>query len=281
MDIAAWLRDLGLERYVASFEANAIDHEVLSELTEADLEKLGVLLGHRKKLRKAIAQLEATKPPTTAAIAPAATRVNEAERRQLTVMLVDLVGSTELSRRFDPEDMQALLRAYQACVARDVARFEGHVAKFMGDGVLAYFGWPRVHEDEAERAVRAGLATAEAVAETRFALGRRAGGAGRHRHRACGGGRSRGRGSGARGGRRGRDAQSRRAAAAAGRPGERGGGRAHPSAPGRRLRGRRGRHRAPKGLRRAGAGVPDPGAERGRRPLREPAWRERHSARRP
>ena len=167
MDIAAWLRDLGLERYADAFEANAIDHEVLSEVTEADLEKLGVLLGHRKKLLKAIADLAAragdAAPASAAEAAPRTDRATEAERRQLTVMFVDLVGSTALAARLDPEDMREVIRAYQEACAEVVRRFDGHVAKFMGDGVLAYFGWPRAHEDDAERAVRAGLRASEAV----------------------------------------------------------------------------------------------------------------------
>ena len=167
MDIDAWLRDLGLERYAGSFEANAIDREVLSELTEADLEKLGVLLGHRKKLLKAIAALAGqTQAAQTlaadAGIPPSATRP-EAERRQLTVLFCDLVGSTALAARLDPEDMGAIIRAYHRCCARVVERWGGHVAKYMGDGVLVYFGWPQAHEDEAERAVRAGLELNAAV----------------------------------------------------------------------------------------------------------------------
>lgn len=144
----------------------------LSELTDADLEKLGVLLGHRKRLLKAIAALRAPiAPPDAAAPArrdeardPGRAAQPAAERRQLTVMFCDLVGSTGLSARLDPEEMRELLRAYQTTVAGAIARFEGHVAKYMGDGVLAYFGWPQAHEDEAERAVRAGLTVTAAVA---------------------------------------------------------------------------------------------------------------------
>jgi class 3 adenylate cyclase/predicted ATPase len=165
MDIGAWLQSLGLEQYEAVFRANAVDAEVLPELGEADLEKLGVLLGHRKKLLKALAALHddrqsnpADQPSKGTSAAP------EAERRQLTVMFCDLVSSTALAARLDPEEMHEIIRAYQNAVTGEIARFEGHVAKFMGDGVLAYFGWPKAHEDEAERAVRAGLAIAEAVA---------------------------------------------------------------------------------------------------------------------
>jgi class 3 adenylate cyclase len=152
---------LSLERYAGAFRDNAIELEVLPELSEADLEKIGVLLGHRKIMLKAIAELRlpAPQPPAqTAAVAPDA-----AERRQLTVMFCDLVGSTALSVRFDPEELREELRAYQNAVAGIVARYDGFVAKFMGDGVLAYFGYPRAHEDDAERAVRAGLEIAAAV----------------------------------------------------------------------------------------------------------------------
>jgi class 3 adenylate cyclase len=171
VDVGAWLRDLGLERYAESFEAHAIDCEVLSELTEADLEKLGILLGHRKKLLKAIAALagQTQVAPTLAAdagIPPSAT-LPEAERRQLTVMFADLVGSTALAARLDPEDMARVIRACQDTCTEVVERWGGHVAKYMGDGVLAYFGWPQAHEDEAERAVRAGLELVAAVGRLR------------------------------------------------------------------------------------------------------------------
>jgi class 3 adenylate cyclase len=169
VDTATWLRGLGLERYEQAFRDNDVDVDLLSDLTEADLEKLGVTsLGHRKILLRAIEALRwprAELAASATAIAdepmlaprPPASR-SEAERRQLTVMFVDLVGSTALSAKLDPEDMREVIRAYQNAVASEIARFEGHVARFMGDGVLAYFGWPRAHEDAAERAVRAGLA---------------------------------------------------------------------------------------------------------------------------
>lgn len=169
MDVAGWLHELGLERYEPAFRDNAIDGEVLVDLTDADLERLGVLLGHRKKLLKAIAALnaDASSHEPASAVPPARNRGPPvdavAERRQLTVMFCDLVGSTVLSSRLDPEEMREIIRAYQNAVTGEIARFEGHVAKFMGDGVLAYFGWPRAHEDEAERAVGAGLAITQAV----------------------------------------------------------------------------------------------------------------------
>ena len=141
---------------------NDIASAVLPELTDRDLKDLGVSLGHRRLLLKAIAHLAARDADGTLAsaaeAAPRTDRATGAERRQLTVMFVDLVGSTELSGRLDPEDMGEVIRAYQGCCAEVIGRWGGHVAKYMGDGVLAYFGWPQAHEDEAERAVRAGLA---------------------------------------------------------------------------------------------------------------------------
>jgi class 3 adenylate cyclase/predicted ATPase len=170
--VTHWLDGLGLGQYASVFTENAIDLEILPELTEADLESLGVLLGHRKKILKAIAGLStgasgATGRPevsqTPGAQEPSPT-VSEAERRQLTVMFCDLVGSTQLSRRLDPEDLREVMRRYQDAVAGAVTRYEGYVAKFLGDGVLAYFGWPQAHEDQAERAVRTGLDAVTAVA---------------------------------------------------------------------------------------------------------------------
>ena len=163
MDIAVWLRGLGLERYEPAFRENEIDAEVLPELTEAHLERLGLPLGPRLRLLKAITALREGALPPSNALAPAAAPSGEAERRQLTVMFCDLVGSTALSARLDPEDLRAVLGAYQGCVTAAVRRFDGLVAKYMGDGVLVYFGFPRAHEDDAERAVRAGLDIAAAV----------------------------------------------------------------------------------------------------------------------
>jgi class 3 adenylate cyclase/predicted ATPase/energy-coupling factor transporter ATP-binding protein EcfA2 len=167
LDIADWLRGLSLERYAETFRDNAIELEVLPELSEADLEKLGVLLGHRKIMLKAIAALRAPAPQPVAE--PTPPRGDAAERRQLTVMFCDLVGSTALSTRFDPEDLRELIGGYHRAVAETVGRFDGFVAKYMGDGVLIYFGYPQAHEDDAERAVRAGLAVIDAVAELALA----------------------------------------------------------------------------------------------------------------
>src|SRR5215467_7597226 len=127
MDIGGWLRGLGLERYAETFRDNAIELEVLSELSEADLEKIGVLLGHRKIMLKAIAELRPPAPQLLARTAPVVP--DAAERRQLTVMFCDLVGSTPLSTRFDPEDLREEIRAYQNTVSALVARYDGFVAK--------------------------------------------------------------------------------------------------------------------------------------------------------
>ncbi|MBL8697814.1 MAG: AAA family ATPase, partial [Alphaproteobacteria bacterium] len=168
MDLAAWLDKVGLGRHSAAFAAADIGFDVLRTLTEADLKELGLSLGDRKRLLKAIASLGAQPvavATTTAPTMTAAARPHEAERRQLTVMFVDLVGSTALSRRLDPEEMRDVLRSYQNTVAGEISRLDGFTAKLMGDGVLAYFGWPRTHEDEPERAVRSGLAIVAAVAK--------------------------------------------------------------------------------------------------------------------
>ena len=155
---------LGLGKYEAVFRENDIDETVLPSLTHENLKELGVAsLGHRVKLFDAIAALrsdESGKTPSvdaTASSAPSVPPEDRAERRQVTVMFSDLVGSTALSARMDPEDLREVISAYQKCVAETVGRFGGFVAKYMGDGVLVYFGYPEAHEDDAERAVRAGL----------------------------------------------------------------------------------------------------------------------------
>lgn len=158
MDVGAWLRGLGLARYEQAFRDHDIDASLLPTLTADELHDLGVTaLGHRKRLLAAIADLVRSNDPH------APMSAGQAERRQLTVMFVDLVGSTTLSTRLDPEEMREILHTYRNTVTGEVARWGGHVAQLMGDGVLAYFGWPRADEDEAERAVRAGLAVALAV----------------------------------------------------------------------------------------------------------------------
>jgi predicted ATPase/class 3 adenylate cyclase len=167
MDVAAWLVSLGLGEYEQVFRNNHVDAGLLARLTAEDLKEIGVAsVGHRRRLLDAIAALGEAAPPVEAAIAerPAQTT---ADRRQLTVMFVDLAGSTELSQRLDPEEVQGLIQVYQELVRTEVNRLAGHVAKYMGDGVLAYFGWPQAHEDAAERAVRAGLAITASVANIR------------------------------------------------------------------------------------------------------------------
>src|SRR5262252_7277707 len=166
MDLGAWLRDLGLQQYEPVFRENEVDSQVLSELTESDLEKLGLPLGHRKRLLKAIAALAATTPSTVAPSTGPEPR-DSAERRQLTIMFCDLVGSTALSARLDPEDMREIIGAYHRCCAEQITKAGGFVAKYMGDGVLAYFGYPQAHEHDAERAVRSALALIEAVPRLR------------------------------------------------------------------------------------------------------------------
>ena len=162
MDVSDWLRKLGLERYEAAFSDNEIDWEALPKLTAEDLKDLGVVLGsHRRKLLEAIGALHGK---TDAAAERRLPVPAAAERRQLTVMFCDLVGSTELSSRLDPEDLREVIAAYHRAVADVVRSFDGFVAKYMGDGVLTYFGYPMAHEDDAERAVRAGLGVIDAVA---------------------------------------------------------------------------------------------------------------------
>jgi class 3 adenylate cyclase len=180
MNVGGWLRSLGLEQYEAAFRDNAIDEKVLLRLTAEDLKELGVnALGHRRILLDTIAALRGD----TQALLPEAPQTvdrsakDTAERRQVTVMFSDLVGSTALSARMDPEDLREVISAYQKCVAETVRRFGGFVAKYMGDGVLVYLGYPQAHEDDAERAVRAGLELIAAVAglKTRAALQTRVG----------------------------------------------------------------------------------------------------------
>jgi class 3 adenylate cyclase len=165
MDIVVWLRSLGLEKYEAAFRENDIDETVLPSLTAEDLKNLGVsIVGHRRKLLNAIAVLrtdagsrapsaDTAPPPSIQSVSPE----DRAERRQVTVMFSDLVGSTALSARMDPEDLREVISAYQKCVPETVGRFGGFVSQYLGDGVLVYFGYPEAEEDDAERAVGAAL----------------------------------------------------------------------------------------------------------------------------
>src|SRR5689334_5893393 len=172
MDVEGWLKSLGLEQYAAAFGENAIDAEVLPTLTTDDLKEMGVVpIGHRRRLLDAIAKLQngsassqAVSPPgdhsTPTPIASADSQGGE--RRQLTVMFCDLVGSTALSEKLDPEELRSLLHAYRTLCGNVIARYDGFVARYVGDGILTYFGWPGAHEDDAERAVRAALEITEA-----------------------------------------------------------------------------------------------------------------------
>jgi class 3 adenylate cyclase len=168
--LSAWLHRFGLERYAQTFPDNGVELDSLRLLDEADFEKLGVLLGHRRKLVKAIAELNgATAPVATPQRIPNPTPAERSsdsgvERRQLTVMFCDLVGSTRLSHQLDPEQLRELMRVYQQTSGAVIERYDGHVAQYLGDGLMVYFGWPEAHEDDAERALRAGL---EIVAEVK------------------------------------------------------------------------------------------------------------------
>ncbi len=150
-DIREWLKAQGLAEHAERFEANAIDLATLPLITDGDLAEIGIPLGHRRRIQAAIGEIEAPAPP------------REAERRQITVMFCDLVGSTPLAEALDPEDLRTLMQIYQQTAGGAIERFGGHVAQYLGDGLMTYFGWPQAHEDDAERAIRAGLAIVAAV----------------------------------------------------------------------------------------------------------------------
>ena len=177
-EITAWLGRLGLDKYSQAFADNDIDLRALRHLTDADLRELGVSLGHRKILLAAIGELALAEPavgvevsapapqspkPTLATAQPPKGQAEQAERRLLSVLFCDLVNSTVFAQRLDPEDMRTLLRSYQDRVAGAVTRYGGHVAQYLGDGVMAFFGSPIAYEDQAERAVRAGLEALKAL----------------------------------------------------------------------------------------------------------------------
>ena len=177
MDVANWLRQLGLERYQAAFRENDVSAAVLPGLTSDDLKELGVAsVGHRRQLLQAIAALRADAMPagdpsqfSELSISGISIDVGSsrstAERRQLSVMFCDIIGFTSLSARLDPEDLSSVIRGYQARAATIITRFGGFIARYVGDGVLTYFGWPEAHEANAERAVRAALAVIEAISQ--------------------------------------------------------------------------------------------------------------------
>jgi class 3 adenylate cyclase/tetratricopeptide (TPR) repeat protein len=170
MDVADWLQGLGLADYAPAFRANDIDFDILRELTDEDLSALGVMsVGHRRKLASAIEALRRALPTAPPAGPPA--RGAAAERRQITIMFCDLVGSTALSSRLDPEDLGAIVAQYRSVVLDEVRNFDGFIANYMGDGVLVYFGYPRAHEDDPERAVRAGLGILAAIGRLQTASG--------------------------------------------------------------------------------------------------------------
>ena len=166
---AEWLESIGLGEYAQRFADNAIDLSTLRDLTDQDLKELGVLLGHRRKMLRAIAELgdDDCYCARSASDRTRAESPDEGERRHLTVMFCDLVGSTALSARLDPEDMRAVIASYHACIGEVISRYKGMIARYMGDGVLAYFGYPLAQEDNAEQAVRAALAIVDAVANLR------------------------------------------------------------------------------------------------------------------
>src|SRR5262249_46968692 len=179
MDVGGWLRSLGLDRYEAAFRDNEINERVRLSLTQEDLKEIGVgPVGHRRLLLQAIAALHADKggnapcaDAATTSSAPSVSPEDRAERRQVTVMFCDLIGSTALSTRMDPEDLREVISTYQNSVAVTLGRFGGFVARYIGDGVLAYFGYPHAHEHDAERAVRAGLELVEEVPKLKTAAG--------------------------------------------------------------------------------------------------------------
>ncbi|MGZ3288005.1 MAG: AAA family ATPase, partial [Xanthobacteraceae bacterium] len=168
--IAEWLASIGLGEYSQCFAENAIDLSVVPDLTEQDLKDLGVLLGHRRKMLRSIADMKGSVLPTPLP-GPKPVPRTDAERRQLTIMFCDLVGSSELAVRLDPEDLRRVIGAYHNCIKEIIARYQGIIARYMGDGVLAYFGYPQAHEDDAEQATRAGLALVEAVAGLQTDIG--------------------------------------------------------------------------------------------------------------
>ena len=171
---AHWLAEIGLQGYESVFIQNEVDFDVLASLTETDLQALGLSLGARKRLLQAIAKLDGKSSADTIsppAISPAIALLSPAtiadstagERRQITVIFCDLVGSTALSEKLDPEELRSMLHDYRTVCEAIISRYEGFVARYVGDGILTYFGWPKAHEQDAERALRAALEMVQAV----------------------------------------------------------------------------------------------------------------------
>jgi class 3 adenylate cyclase len=154
-ELDRWLHSIGLGRHLEIFRAHGVDLDVVGDLSEVDLKGLGLSLGDRKRLLRAVAALHGAEP--------GAKRSGAAERRYLTVLFCDLVGSTDLANRLDPEDVGAVISRYFGAVKETVSRFGGHTVRLLGDGVLVYFGWPHAHEDQIERAVTAGLEMAHEI----------------------------------------------------------------------------------------------------------------------
>ena len=169
VELEAWLQSIGCGSYIDAFREGDVTADLLGELSGDDLKELGLNLGDRKRFLRAVALLDSAsaEDPTVPDPAPESAHHAPAERRRLTVMFVDLVGSTSLSSRLDPEEWSDVIRDYQDAVAGVATRFEGHIAQYLGDGVLCYFGWPRAMEDAAERSVNAGLAIINAVAKVK------------------------------------------------------------------------------------------------------------------
>ena len=168
-DVTTWLEEHGLTKYVKAFVENDITISELAHLTEEDLREIGLPVGARRRFLSAVSEAKQQESLTVVDKSDPSTS-GEAERRQLTVMFCDLVGSTELSQRLDPEDLSEVNRAYQDACKVAIERYEGYIARYMGDGVLAYFGYPQAHEDDAERAIRSGLQLATAVPATWISL---------------------------------------------------------------------------------------------------------------
>ena len=268
--IAGWLEGLGLAQYVPVFAENAVDSDVLFDLTEADLQNLGIPLGDRKRMLKAIAacQKSCSTPRTSVTAATVASPRSEAERRHLTILFCDLVGSTALSAILDPEDLRAVIGAYHNCISDIIVQYQGVIARYMGDGVLAYFGYPQAHEDDAEQATRAGLALVDSVANLKTDTCCQATGSRWHCHGHGGRGRSdrRRRWSGALG--RWCDAEPRRAPANAGGARDSVDLPEHATAHGGALRLPRSRPYCAERLGGAGTGLASAADERRREPFR-------------